>query len=114
MKTIYTFPIALASLLLASCGGDSQEQRPGQNPVAVEVRTAGEAADGASFTASGRIEAAQQANLGTRSMGYVKELHVKVGDKVSKGQLLVSLDNADLQAKLAQVGASITEAGFAL
>ncbi len=110
MKPTYTFPILLATLLLASCGGDSKEQHPGQNPVAVEVITAGGAADGASFTASGRIEAAQQANLGTRSMGYVKQLHVKVGDKVSKGQLLVSLDNADLQAKLAQVEAAITEA----
>lgn len=110
MKTIYTFPLVLTALLLGSCGGDSKEAAGSQNPIAVEVRTAGGSADGASFNASGRVEAAQQANLGTRSMGYVRQLHVKVGDKVAKGQLLVSLDNADLQAKLAQVEASITEA----
>ena len=58
MKTKYTFPILIATLLLASCGGDSKESDATRNPIAVEVTTAGGATDGASFTASGRIEAA--------------------------------------------------------
>ena len=43
-------------------------------------------------------------------MGFVNKVHVNVGDKVSKGQLLITINNADLQAKKAQVNASITEA----
>jgi len=43
-------------------------------------------------------------------MGYVNQVHVNVGDKVNKGQLLVSINNTDLQAKKAQVNAGITEA----
>jgi len=43
-------------------------------------------------------------------MGYVNKVHVNVGDKVRKGQLLASINNADLQAKRAQVNAGITEA----
>ena len=43
-------------------------------------------------------------------MGYVNKVHVNVGDKVRKGQLLVSINNNDLQAKRAQVNAGITEA----
>ncbi len=113
MKAIYTFPLVLTALFLGSCGGDSKETAGSQNPVAVAVRIAGGATDGSSFNASGRVEAAQQVTLGTRSMGYVRQIHVKVGEKVAKGQLLVSLDNADLQAKLAQAAASITEAEVA-
>lgn len=46
-------------------------------------------------------------------MGYVNKVHVNVGDKVRKGQLLISINNADLQAKKAQVNAGITEANAA-
>jgi RND family efflux transporter MFP subunit len=43
-------------------------------------------------------------------MGYVTKLHVQVGQKVGAGQLLVSINNTDLQAKKAQVDASILQA----
>ena len=43
-------------------------------------------------------------------MGFVDKIYVNVGDKVSKDQMLLSINNTDLQAKLAQVNASITEA----
>jgi RND family efflux transporter MFP subunit len=43
-------------------------------------------------------------------LGFVTKVHVKVGQKVSAGQLLVSINNTDLQAKKAQVDASILQA----
>ena len=43
-------------------------------------------------------------------MGYVDKIFVGVGDKVSDGQLLMSVNNADMSAQLAQVNAGITEA----
>ncbi len=43
-------------------------------------------------------------------MGYVTKIHVQVGQKVGAGQLLVSINNTDLQAKKAQVDASILQA----
>ena len=43
-------------------------------------------------------------------MGYVTKVNVKVGQNVRAGQLLVSINNTDLQAKKAQVDASITQA----
>ena len=43
-------------------------------------------------------------------MGHVTKIHVKVGQKVTQGQLLVSVNNTDLQAKKAQVDASIMQA----
>jgi multidrug efflux pump subunit AcrA (membrane-fusion protein) len=38
-------------------------------------------------------------------MGFVTKIQVQVGDKVRKGQLLLSINNTDLQAKAAQVNA---------
>jgi RND family efflux transporter MFP subunit len=46
-------------------------------------------------------------------MGFVDKIPVKTGDKVSKGELLISINNAELSAKRAQVNASITEASAA-
>ena len=43
-------------------------------------------------------------------MGYVDKIYVQVGEKVRKGQQLISISNTDLSAKLAQVNAGITEA----
>jgi len=39
--------------------------------------------------------------------GRVQALHVRQGDKVQKGQLLVALENQDLQAKLEQARAAV-------
>jgi len=43
-------------------------------------------------------------------MGYVTNIHVNVGQKVSKGQLLLSINSSDINAQKAQVTASIAEA----
>ncbi|MFZ4058580.1 MAG: efflux RND transporter periplasmic adaptor subunit [Ferruginibacter sp.] len=59
---------------------------------------------------SGQIEATQTANISTRVMGYITHLKVKVGDRVQAGQLLVSINSADMQARRAQTDAMIAEA----
>ncbi|MDG1573353.1 efflux RND transporter periplasmic adaptor subunit [Robiginitalea sp. M366] len=116
MKTRYTLSLIAIALLMGSCGGDPSESPSGaQQPVAVTLAQAGTASATPYFTASGKVEAARQANLGTRMMGYVRTLHVKVGQPVQAGDLLLSLDLADLRAKMAQAEAGIAQAqaGFA-
>jgi RND family efflux transporter MFP subunit len=78
--------------------------------VAVKVKTVSEQNASPILSASGKIEAVNSANISTRMMGYVDKIYVQVGDKVTKGQQLISINNADLSAKLAQVNAGITEA----
>lgn len=96
--------------LLTSCGKDKKEQITAEPAIAVKVSGVSENDKGAFITASGKIEAENSANLSTRMMGYVTKVHVKVGQKVGAGQLLVSINNTDLQAKKAQVDASILQA----
>ncbi|GAB2775388.1 efflux RND transporter periplasmic adaptor subunit [Salinimicrobium soli] len=109
-KKIYTLAILSLGLFATSCGGDEKKQEAKKGPaVAVRVETPS-GADEHFLTASGKIEAVNSANLSTRMMGYIQDIRVKVGDKVKKGELLISINNSDLQAKRAQVNAGITEA----
>lgn len=106
----FIIPIFTLSLsLLISCGSDRKETK---TLVAIPVKVSGtvENTNSPFVTASGKIEAENSANVSTRMMGYVTKVHVKVGQKVGTGQLLVSINNSDLQAKKAQVDASILQA----
>jgi RND family efflux transporter MFP subunit len=112
MKNIFK-TLAIATLLIiASCGGDTGKITDNRETVAVKVTTPS-LENGTYINASGKIEAVQNANLSTRMMGFVNNVHVKVGQKVSQGQLLVSINSADISAQKAQVSASITEANAA-
>jgi len=110
MKKYLTI-IALA-LLIISCGSDEKKNTSTNNTPAIAVIVSDINADTNNpfFTASGKIEAVENVTLSTRTSGYVDNIYVKVGDKVRKGDLLISINNADLKAKRAQVKAGIIEA----
>ncbi|WP_313114997.1 efflux RND transporter periplasmic adaptor subunit [Aequorivita sediminis] len=111
MKYIHTLLLLSAVLSFTACNNTSEEKAV-ENASAIAVTISSVAAENNTpfLTASGKIEAANSATLSTRMMGFVDKVHVNVGDKVSKGQLLVSINNSDLSAKQAQTSAGITEA----
>lgn len=111
MKKIYTLLLLSAVLSFTACTNTSEEKAADNAPaVAVTISSVAAENNTPFLTASGKIEAAKSATLSTRMMGFVDKVHVNVGDKVSKGQLLVSINNSDLSAKQAQTTAGITEA----
>jgi RND family efflux transporter MFP subunit len=111
MKKIYHLGLITLSVLFLACGSDESKSEQSNIPtVNVTVEKIETNNTKPMLSASGKIQAKNSANLSTRMMGFVNTLHVKVGDKVQKGQLLVSINNTDLKAKAAQVSASITEA----
>lgn len=112
MKTIkFILPALVFSLLFISCGTDKTAHTEDNSlPISVHVNQVNENSTSAVLSVSGKIQAVSSADLSTRMMGYVKDVHVNVGDRVKKGQLLVSINATDLQAKRAQVNAGITEA----
>ena len=108
---LYIAALITLVITISSCGNEDKKAVPDNSPaVAVKVNTVSEQSGGNFLSASGKIEAVNSANLSTRMMGYVDNIYVQVGDKVNSGQLLISINNADISAKLAQVNAGITEA----
>lgn len=107
----YIIGLFALTFLVISCGAEDKKTMANNEPaVGVQVSSVSEDNSHPFVTASGKVEAAKSTNISTRMMGYVDKIFVQVGDKVHKGQLLMSVNNADVSAKLAQVNAGITEA----
>lgn len=108
---IYTIAAFSLALLLSSCGNKDSKLATNNAPtIKVQVSQVASQNNSPFLAVSGKIQSVNSADLSTRMMGYVTKVLVNVGDKVNKGQLLVAINNSDLQAKRAQVEASITEA----
>lgn len=111
MKYLYSLLIVtFLSFLLQSCKNDEAKVADDSIAIKVTLNKNNNTQNMPYVTASGKIEAENSANVSTRMMGYVTKVHVKVGQKVTAGQLLVSINNTDLLAKKAQVDASIIQA----
>ncbi|MBT8261037.1 MAG: efflux RND transporter periplasmic adaptor subunit [Bacteroidia bacterium] len=113
-NTLTYFTILTFAILMLSCGSNDKKEIK-DNTVVINVTVSEVSKNNANpfVSASGKVQSVNSANLSTKMMGHVDKIYVKVGDKVRKGQLLLSINNVDLTAKLAQVNASITEADAA-
>ena len=97
MKRDLTF-ITIASIFcisLGSCHPDTKRNdTPIRNVILTEVETMG---DQTSKTYSGVVEEGKSVNAAFMTGGKLQTLKVKEGDRVRKGQLLATLDDADYQ-----------------
>lgn len=57
---------------------------------------------------AGSVEAKQATMVSSRIMSRIQRIHVRAGDQVSEGQLLVELEKSDLEARAAQATDQIT------
>ncbi|MBL4723955.1 MAG: efflux RND transporter periplasmic adaptor subunit [Lutibacter sp.] len=113
MKNSIKIVALVIVITIISCGKEKTTIVDNRETVNVKVSTP--SFENNSFiSASGKIEAVQSANLSTRMMGFVNNINVNVGDKVTKGQLLLSINSSDINAQKAQISASIAEATAAL
>lgn len=107
-----TISILLFAFIIASCGDGQKETNTKKEPVQVTTIKPQQSSS-ETFQTSGTILAEHNATIKTRLGGYVDKLYVGIGDQVSKGQLLISVNSADLQAKLAQANSGIAMAQVA-
>lgn len=111
MKNLHKSILGLGFLLfIASCSQEAKTNTKVLPSVAVKVQKAADGNNSAYISASGPIEATKSANLSTRMMGYVNSIPVKTGQRVEKGDLLISVSNTDLVAKKGQVEAGVLQA----
>jgi HlyD family secretion protein len=62
------------------------------------------------FSLTGTVVPARQADLASVASGTIRSVDVQIGDRVTAGELLVQIDDSTLRAELAQDEAALTEA----
>jgi len=110
MKTYLYSTFILSALLLGSCSKEKKSAHNNDAPVSVTVSRTSMGGEGSSFTASGKLVAKNSVNVSTRMMGYITSMKAEVGQNITAGQLLVSINATDIQAKGGQAGAQISQA----
>ncbi|MBL7701633.1 MAG: efflux RND transporter periplasmic adaptor subunit [Ferruginibacter sp.] len=111
LQQTFKITAGIGLLVLSACSSGNKKNDKAANENAIVVTLSAPAANtGQGLNISGQVEASQTANISTRVMGYITMLKVKVGDRVSRGQLLATISNQDLLAKRGQTDAMIAEA----
>lgn len=114
MSPIYQLALSGLCLIgvMASCSPTEKPQQK-ERPVAVTTYAPIVQSDH-SLAVSGMVSSRQTTYVSTRMMGYIRKIYVRQGDRVAKGQLLVSINSDDLKARQAQAQAMIMEAEAAV
>lgn len=112
MKRAYLIVTLIVTLTLTACGSASA---PTAIPTVVlgddnTSSSASETNDANSVSASAVIVPINDARLSFSSIGRVASVEVKVGDTVTAGQTLVTLDTAILEAKVREAQANLEAA----
>ncbi len=103
---------AIAVGIMSSCSTSTKKAEE-DKPVSVNVYYPTMQGGNAAYI-SGKISAKQTAMISTRVMGFIDKIYVKPGDRVRQGQLLVSINSSDMNAKKSQAQAMVTEAAAAV
>lgn len=110
----YSKRLILSAILLAiifvGCGDKKSGHSDSLNGVKAPVAKAGETVLPMYHEAVGTIQSMTSGTLSAKIMGTVRTVHVKEGDRVKAGDLLVSIDNRQVAAQFAQAQATVSEA----
>lgn len=104
-----------ALFFLTSCGRrKSAEPAAAGPPVQVEVETLRAAPVDQVYEAAGTVRARNQAIISARISGYLTSVRVRPGDRVKQGQLLATVESAELEAQVrrAQAGQDAARSGI--
>jgi multidrug efflux pump subunit AcrA (membrane-fusion protein) len=105
----------LVSLLVTSCGEkqEAASDKP-QAAKSVQIDKVALAQLDDYYEAVGTVRSKTSSVLASKIMGSIVALHVREGDRVKAGQLLIEIDNRDAAAQLQKAQAGLREANEAL
>lgn len=110
MKTIYSTAALWMLIFLVGCQSKSDHQQSENRPVKVKVMQIATSAMKMDKCFSGTVEEEKGTVLSFSVMGTVKSLHVGLGERVRKGQLIATLDIQSMQSSYNAAKASLTRA----
>ncbi|AKD04716.1 efflux RND transporter periplasmic adaptor subunit [Pontibacter korlensis] len=115
MKSKYTWLLSaiIGPTVLASCGGDNaaqQQMNPAAMAVPVSTAKVSEQRVTGKDTYPGSVTALQEVELRPQVSGYITNIYVQDGQRVTKGQKLYEIDQRKYQAGLQQAQANLQSA----
>jgi RND family efflux transporter MFP subunit len=111
MSKVLTASLLVTVFGLAGCSQEAEQAEVSATQVVkanVQTVELGEVALMA--VVPGAIVPEQKAQISSRLIGYIKGLEVKVGQTVKRGQLLFSIDSADIKSQIVQANAGYHQA----
>ena len=110
MKQMIIMPICLASVLLTSCQQVKENTNRIINPVKVKTMQVVSATTDETHRFSGTVEEAAGTPLSFSVMGTVEKVHIQLGDRVTQGQLLATLEETSMQSSYNAAKATLEQA----
>jgi RND family efflux transporter MFP subunit len=111
MKTIKGILLVMISaIVLSSCGSDKNSDNNTSDGIKVTTSVLDFTTVIKKHHYTGTVASVKQSALSTRIMGQINKVYVSEGDRVRKGELLLSIRSNDILAKKKQVEANIIQA----
>ncbi len=107
MKIVCTIPIFLSVLfILPACS--TQEDATAEAPIRpVRYEQVSIAGEGRMRSFSGTAQASTESKISFKVGGTIKQVAIKVGDRVNKGNTIATLDTKDFELQMQQADASL-------
>lgn len=103
-------PLTIFLLALTACGHDSTEKDNSRAAVRVKTMTVADKGVDENFTYSGTVEEETGTVVSFSAAGTIKTLTVSEGDRIAKGQLIGTLDDASLRSAYEIAEATLNQA----
>ena len=117
MKRSVVLSIVLMLAVLAACGTPVEHQPElvsTREPVTVQVEAAAMTERQESVRVLGTVRARQTVVVSSRLMASILAVYARIGDRVSKGQILIELDDRELSSAVTASEAARAEADSAI
>lgn len=104
------FTVVFLSFAVTGCKNKETAENTETQPIAVKVMTVKESPMLSSSNYSGTIEESSGTSLSFSTPGTVKSVHVKVGQHVSKGTLVATLDDTNARSSYDMAKSTLIQA----
>ncbi|HJT29574.1 MAG TPA: efflux RND transporter periplasmic adaptor subunit [Pyrinomonadaceae bacterium] len=108
MKRI--FFLVLATMMMISCSRKAQPEQPAAILSGLKIETLQTSLVDDYYEAVGTVQAKNRSVIAAKVMGNIVALHVREGDTVRAGQILIEIDNRDAGIQLQKTQAGMREA----
>ena len=106
--------VGCAAALFLSCGSKEDSSKTAPVPQKVKIEKALVSSVEDTYEAMGAVRSKTISVLSSKVLGRIISIHVREGDRVKAGQLLVEIDDREMKAQLQKSQAGLKEAQYAL